>query len=86
MMTLLMEFWRPAICCSWVDDRGLVSQAVLGFPSEYLHALALAFWAFWVPILPAIRLCVVDHVGSLPGPGWYRFRYVVLSLYVVESW
>ena len=86
MMALLMDFGRPAICCSWVDDRGLVSQAVLGFPSGYLHALVLTFWAFWVLILPGTHLCVVDHVGSLPGSVGYRFRYVVLSLYVVESW
>jgi len=85
-MTSLMDFGRPAICPSWVDARGLVSQAVLGFPSEYLHALVLTFWAFWVLILPGAHLCVVDHVGSLPRPVWYRFRYVVLSLYVAESW
>jgi len=86
MMTSLMDLGRSGICLSWADDRGLVSQAVLGFASEYLHALVLTSWAFWVLILPATHLCVVDHVDSLPGSVWYQFRYAVLSLYVVESW
>ena len=86
MMALLVEFVRPAICLSSAGDRDLVSQAVLVLLLRYLHALALTFWVSWVLILPATHLCVVDRVVSLARSLWYRFRYVVLSLYLVKTW